>query len=300
MKDLNDVLLFVEVARHGSFSEAARRLQLQKSTLSRRLRVLEESLKVTLFRRTTRQVVLTPEGERYMEACRPHVEAIYQSLSMFESEKGELEGEVRMTAPIVLGQTLLPDILMDFLALHPRVQVDLLLEDRTVDLIAEKVDVAIRAGPLRDSTLKSQRLGQNRFSLFAATNFFKGRRTPQHPREVSEEKAVVFRRPAGDFPWLLFKGDAKVRIEPQTRVRVNHLETARIFCLEGVGLALLPDFLCQEEVRLRRLVRVCPDWCGEQSPVTMVYPQDAYPRRTVRAFIDFAAERISKMLRADV
>jgi len=296
MENLNDILLFLEVAQLKSFSAAARSLNMQKSTLSRRLSYLEHVLGVSLLRRTTRQVVLTSEGEKYFESCRHHVQALLQSKSVFEKNLKEISGEVRITAPIVMGQTLLPPLIAEFVKKYPQIQIHLSLGDRTVDLVAEKYDLAIRAGPLKDSILKSKRLGQNRFLLFASPQFFKNKKTPLHPRDLVDERAVVFRRSVGDFPWQLSKADFKINFEPRVVVRVNHLETCKLLCAQGVGIALLPVFLCQQEMKSGELVVLCPEWCGERSQVTLVYPREQYPRKSVTTFIDFLSEHLKPLL----
>lgn len=297
MENLNDILLFLEVARQKSFSAAARTLNMQKSTLSRRLSLLEHSLGVSLLRRTTRQVVLTSEGEKYFNSCQLHVEALLQSKNLFEKNLQEISGDISITAPLVLGQNLLPRVIAEFIQAFPLTRVHLSLEDRMVDLIGEKYDVAIRAGPMRDSTLKGQRLGQNRFMIFVSPEFFKkNKKRPLHPRDLAEEKAIIFCRPSGDFPWILNKGDAQFKFQPQVAVRVNHLETAKALCVAGVGLALLPEFLCQEDLQSGRLMLLCSEWTGEKSPVTLVYPHEPYPRKVITLFIKFLIERLKPVL----
>lgn len=293
--DLNEVAVFIQVVQSGSFTQAARKLGMPNSTVSAKVSGLEKRLGLTLIQRTTRKLHVTPAGEAYFKRCLEGLEQIRAAESEVVASQGEPQGLLRITAPVELGSTVMPLVLNDFVQRYPKVNVEVILTDRRLDLLADGVDVAIRAGELKDSSLIAKKLGTTAFSLYAAPKYLKGRPAPAHPRDLIEHQTLPF-TPVGTEEWKLTNGKSTLAAKLRARVIVNDLILGKNLAIAGNGIALLPSFFCRNEVADGRLVRVLPEWSTGTNPTHFVYPAQRYVTPKLSAFIELATPVLKKIL----
>ncbi|MGK5089563.1 LysR family transcriptional regulator [Bdellovibrionota bacterium FG-2] len=289
MKDYNDIAAFVAVAQAGNFSSAARKLQTQKSTVSRKVLALEERLGTPLFTRTTRQVILTHEGKKYLE----QIEGAYLQIDLAEDTTlgtdTYLRGSLRITAPVVLGIALLPGAITEFASLHPGVQVEILLEDRVMNLIEERVDLAIRTGELDDSSLKARKIGTSQFGLFASPRYLEKTRASlkiRRPQDLVQHQCIMYSPSGEDFPWVFTHKESRVKAKIRSQLRANTLAMAKELAGNGAGIALLPEFLCNDSLISGELVPVLPQWRAEKSAYYLVYPSSKVDAPALKALVN--------------
>ncbi|MBM3115686.1 LysR substrate-binding domain-containing protein [Jeongeupia naejangsanensis] len=295
MLDLNDMLFFAEVAGQGGFSAASRTLGIPKSRLSRRVAELETRLGVRLLQRTTRKLSLTDAGERYYRHClaiRDEARAAEEAVQEIQSEP---RGTLKVSCPVTLAQWSLAPLLGEFMARYPQVRVNLMIANRAVDVIEEGVDVALRVRPaLQDSaTLVVKRLGVSRTVLVASPEQLLRQGQPSAPEELSWLDTVALGENDGRTQWpLLGPGGAEYAFSHYPRLVAEDLQTLRTASAGGVGMALLPDFMCRDELKSGALVQVLPDWSPQPGIVHAVYPSRRGLLPAVRALLDFLGERM--------
>jgi DNA-binding transcriptional LysR family regulator len=275
--DLDGIAVFVKVVQAGSFSRAARQLGLPNTTVSAKVARLEKRLGVTLIQRTTRKLHVTAAGRAYYERCAPALAAIEQAEAQMTVAAGEPAGPLRITAPGDVAHRLLPPLVIHFLQRYPRVQVEIVVANRVVDLVAEGIHLAIRAAPLPDSTLVARKFMPFSGGLWASAAYLKRRGTPRSVRDLAQHHGFVFSRIAGKPLQLL--AFAK-------RLMVDDLETLGLFAERGRGIATLVDYLARDA----GLVPVLPGWSWTSGALSFVYPGQRFVPANVRAFIDTALE----------
>lgn len=289
--DPSGMLVFVRVVQSGSFSAAARALALPKSTVSRRVSELEARLGARLLQRTTRKIGLTDAGRVYYA----HAARIAQEIEEAEDAVAHMQsaprGLLRVTGPLSFG--MLGPIVCEYLRAHPDARVELYATDRTVDLVEERFDVAIRAGVLGDSTLVARALGAIERVLVAAPRYTKAHGTPKTPGDLASHACIAFGAGASAEVWALSSdgGQASVRVTP--RLVVNELEIMRDAALSGAGIAWIPGFACADDIASGRLRRVLPAWRSAPTPVHAVYPTARHLSPKVTAFVELVRERLS-------
>lgn len=287
---LDGIDVFAEVVECQSFSRAARRLGMPTSTVSTRIARLEERLGVTLLTRSTRQVSVTPAGQAYYEHCRLALEAMAQAEAALGERAGEPTGALRLTAPADIAQTKLPPLIHRFLDRYPRVSIDLIVSNRTVDLIAENVDLAVRIGQLRESTLIARKFFEAYVGFWAAPAYLERHGIPHSPAELSRHQIIAMSLTPAALR-ALGLGEDRVRELSSGRLRVDDMQSCRAFVESGMGLGLLPDFIGQDPLRAPSLVPVLPELRTPWINAHFVYPAQRYVPAAVRAFIDLATQR---------
>lgn len=293
--DLNEIAVFVKVVQTGSFSGAARALNMPNSTVSSKVSALEKRLGLTLIQRTTRKLSITPAGQSYFQGC-------LRGLGELEAAEGEAlagqsepTGTLRLTAPVELGNTVLPEILPAYLDAHPRVNVEVILTDRRVDLLAEGIDLALRAGQLKDSSLIAKRIGQVSFGVFASPRYLKEHGVPKAPADLARLEGLRF-NPMDPGPWALHGPSGECLVDVRSRVSMNDLNLIKTMALRGGGLALLPSFFCAPELRAKQLVRVLPSWATQANPVQFVYPAQKFVPTRMSIFISSTIDQLRHLL----
>ncbi len=287
--DLDGIAVFVKVVQAGSFSRAAKQLRMPNSTVSAKVAALEKRLGVTLLRRTTRRLHLTQSGENYFRRCLQGLEELQAAENELESERGEPQGVLRITAPVELGRSALPPVLDVFMKRHPRIEIDVVITNRLVDLVAENVDVAVRAGELKDSGLIARRFVLGRFGLWASPFYLEKRPPPAHPSDLTRHDCLRF-TPFTGRKLLLSNGREQVPIALSGRIAADDFEALRSLAVLGWGIALLPSFVCAEAAKERKLVAVLPNWRGESVTLSLVYPAQRFVAPKIRAFLAAAEE----------
>ncbi len=292
-RDLNDTLIFVKVVEHGSFIAAARTLRLPKTTVSRKVQDLEARLGAQLLHRTTRKLGLTEAGNIYFEHC----QRIARELDEAESAVGQLQGGprgwLRITAPYSLGIERIAPLLGEFHALHPEVRVEMLLTNEALDIIDRELDIALRIGPLPDSTFVARKLATLRTQVFASVAYLERHGEPLHPDDLQHHRALAMskQRRNGSFIWPLDDGNglSDYRIEPV--FVANDPAGLRGALLCGEGLMLANDVMVKPYVERGYLRRVLPAWTGPEYELNAVFPRGRVQSPKVRAFIDFLVNR---------
>ena len=287
--DLDGIAVFVKVVQAGSFSQAAKLLNMPNSTVSAKVAALEKRLGVTLVQRTTRRLHLTEAGEGYFRRCMTALEELHAAESELESERSETKGVLRLTAPVELGRSALPPVLDVLMKRHPAIKIDLIITNRLVDLVAENIDVAVRAGPLKDSGLIAKRFVLGQFGLWASPSYLKNNSVPRNPDELKEHDCLRF-APFTGRKLQLTNGRERAQIALAGRITADDFEALRALAVLGWGIALLPSFLCAEEAKERKLVSVLPNWRGDSVTISVVYPAQRFVAPKIRAFITAAEE----------
>ncbi|ALS59293.1 MULTISPECIES: LysR family transcriptional regulator [Pandoraea] len=285
--DLNDMLIFAEVVRSGSITRAGERLDLPKATVSRRLSRLETRLGTRLLHKTTRRLELTEVGEAYYERCLPILEEVEETRDFASQLSNKPRGRLRITAPADFATQWLALPLATFCAAYPEITVDVDLSSRQVDLIAERVDVAIRAGQLSDSTLVARPLLMLTRSLYASPLYLSATGLPGEPEELAGHRYVILQGARRLFNTdTLHKGRQRVDITMHGAIQVNSMGMVKEMALAGSGIAALTDILAEDALRTGRLVKVLPEWSLPASPVHLVTPSRRFLPRKTQVFIE--------------
>jgi DNA-binding transcriptional LysR family regulator len=298
--DYNDIPLFVRVVEAGSFSAAAAALATQKSTVSRNVARLEQDLGVRLLQRTTRKLVLTEAGRAFYERVRATVSALDEAAGTAQELGGEPRGVVRVTAP--------PDsdsdsigisrALTRFVEGHPKIHVELSLTARRIDLVAEGMDIAIRAGHLEDSSLVARKVGTTSFALFASPGYLARRGTPKTLAHLARHDCVLFRARGGRATWKLEGPDGQETVDVGGLLSSDELLFVARCAAAGAGIAILPLPLARAYVEGQALQMVLSDYRGEGAPLHVVLPSATYVPARVALLRDFLVEHLSKELAA--
>src|SRR5581483_9738472 len=213
MAELDNILIFVKVAQLESITRAARSLGMPISTVSRRLAVLESQLGVSLVRRTTRQVTLTPQGRDYLTECQEPLALLQEAERVLTRAHREPAGLLRITVPVTVGQGAFLEFLSRFLKDHPGIRVDLFITNVFLDLVAENLDLAIRFGELKDSSVVAKRLGKSVLYVVAAPGYLKDRPTPTQPADLEMHDCIMLHGKNNESHWELVSGRRKVRVQ---------------------------------------------------------------------------------------
>jgi len=300
MQDLNDMRYFAEVVEQGSFAAAARNLGLLKSRLSRRIAGLEAELGVRLLHRTTRKLSLTPAGEQYLRHCLTIRDQAEQAQAELDQMRVEPRGVLRVVCPVTLAQAVLGPVLPEYLAQHPQVRLEMQVSNRVVNLVEEGVDVALRVrSSLEDSgSLIIKRLGLSHGVLVASPTLLQTHGTPQTPQDLGKYPSVAMSATQGKLRLELSGSDqqntpiSKQVLTSRPLCITDDLSTLRYIILGGVGMGMLPDYMCQDDIASGRLVRILPDWSLTPAIVHAVYPSRRGLAPAVRTFLDFLDAKV--------
>ena len=293
--ELNDITVFIKVVQTGSFTEAARRLGAPKSTVSSKVSGLERRLGVTLLQRTTRKLHLTDEGTIFFQSCARALAEIESAEAVAAGGQKVPQGRVSITAPSGSSR-LLSRFLKGFFARYPGVSVDLLLTNRYVDLIGEGVDVAIRAGVLQDSSLVAKKIATTSWALFASPGYVAGAGLPQQPKDLTSHQCIIFPK-AKSHEWEMANGRQRARIKVAGSVTADDIGALKELALDDHGIALIPTFVCRDDVAARRLVPILPGWSSESSSISIVYPGQKFQHPKVRVLVDELAKALTSAYR---
>jgi DNA-binding transcriptional LysR family regulator len=284
----NDLLIFARVAEAGSFSRAAERIGLPKSTVSRRIAFLEEQLGERLMLRTTRRLTLTEFGLQLLEHARQVAAEVDAVKALSEHRQARPSGRLRVSMPNDFATQLLTDMLAAFIALHPAVSLELDLSPRRVDLLGENFDLAVRLGDLPDDTLlAAKRIAVFPGGLYASPSYLSERGDPASPDELpSHDSLRLLGRNGEAVPWTLMAGDRTWEGAPPARAVANAPDLLSSLARAGAGIAAVPDYFAAPSVRRGELRRVLPEWCMPSHTAWAVFPGRRLMPAKTRAFID--------------
>lgn len=294
--DLNRVSAFVRVVHDGSFTAAARALGLPKSSISRSVAQLEQDLGIRLLHRTTRQLHLTDAGAAFYERVSRALGDIDEATAAASDTQSELSGVVRITAPVDLGVWSLAPIVARFVKKHPKIRVEVSLSGRVVDLVAEGFDLAVRAGPLRDSSLIARRVGELQSVPYASPKYVARRGVPKDVADLARHDCVLFRAANGKATWELSNKDGAVAsVDVTGAVTTDDMSFVRKAVLAGSGIGILPTFLCARAEVMGKLVRVLDDWSLNGAVLHIAYPSARFVPQRVAVLRDYLIRELGKI-----
>lgn len=293
--DLNEIAIYIKIVETGSFTKAAQSLNMPKSTVSLRLSELEKRLGVSLIKRTTRKLFVTDEGRIFYEQARAGLEQVRVALDEIAKGVSEPRGVLRITAPVDLGTVIVPRILEKYIKQYPQVQVEVYFSDRRMNLVGEGFDLAIRAGTLKDSSLIAKKVGEVYFAPFASQSYANKKGVPSSPKDLKNFECLQFTSVSRDR-WNLVNGRQSVEIAINSKLEVNDLNVLKTLVGRGLGIGLLPTYMCGAEVKSGQFVRLLDKWKTEMSPIHIVYPASKNISPKVRSFVQLGSELVSEYL----
>jgi len=254
------LVAFVKVAERASVSAAAADIGVCKSVVSKRIAQLEEAVTATLFSRSTRKVALTPAGETYLGFARRALDEIGAAEESLRALRSDLSGQIRITASVSWGQRVLAKRLPEFLRLHPGIHIELLLVDRLMDIAYERVDIALRWTAAESLDLVTVPVARIDWVIAAAPSYLAVAGTPREPCDLGVHHCMSYWRESSDDAWTFAIEDRSEDVQVRSRYHANNPEAVADAALAGLGIALLPRYLCDEEIAQGRLVQLLPAW----------------------------------------
>jgi len=283
---------FVRIVEKGSLTAAAAALDTSLPSVVRALAALERDLGVRLLNRTTRRIHLTDDGAQYLEHCRTILSAMQEAEAALTSRRTEPTGRLVVTASVLFGRRYIAPIMSDFLHRHPNVSADLLFVDRVVNLFEEGIDVAVRIGHLRDSSLVAVPVGWVRRVVCASPEYLQSHGTPRTPQDVRAHTCVRHTGLAPRADWHFRAGRRTVTIPINAVVSCNDIDSSLEACLSGRGLGMFLSYQTAPYRNQKKLRYVLEEFEAEPVPVHVVYPQARLVTGKVRAFVDDCVSRL--------
>ena len=292
----NMLQVFLKVAERLSVSAAADDLGVSKSQVSKRVAQLEEQLGATLFSRSTRRVALTFAGETYLDFARRAVAEVLAGEERLRAMRSELSGTIRLTAPVSWGQRVLAKRLPEFLRLHPAIEIEVEFSDQLVDLARHRIDIALRWSATTQPEMHCIALSPIGWLLAASPGYLTEAGVPRHPEDLTEHACFSYWREQADDTWTLSIVDAvreratRKEVKVKGRYHVNNPEAVADAAIQGLGIAMLPDYLCDEALKNGQLVQVLPEWKPQTrfgSHITAVVAPERMLLSRNRMLLDF-------------
>lgn len=292
--DMNDTLVFIQVIEAGSFTAAARELRLPKTTVSRKIRELEERLGVQLLHRTTRRLGLTEAGTTYFDYCRQIPQLLVDAEAAVGQLQGTPRGTLRITASYSLTVSVLAPLLGEFRERYPDVRLDLVLSHRTLDLVEEKIDIALRMGNLPDSSMAARQLAVLPNRIYASPVYLERYGEPKHPLELRQHLALVTRvaRSGSSYAWPMSDGGAPESYEVSPVIEADDPELLKAPLFAGAGLMMATDMIMHRHAAEGLVRPILPGWVGRCPALHAVFPRGQVQPPKLRAFIDFLVPRL--------
>ncbi len=294
MDHLQAMSLLVSIAESGSLSAAGRKLGIPLPTVSRKISELEAHLKARLLTRSTRSLVLTDAGAAYVAASRRILDEVTEAERAASGEHAAPRGDLVITAPIVFGRLHVLPIITEFLARWPEINVRLLLSDRNLHLIDDRIDIAVRIGALADSAFLATNVGSVRWVVCGSPAYFAAHGLPRKPADLSALPAVTFGQLSSAEPWMFRdpKSKREIRAEVRSRLAVNTAEAAIDGAAAGVGVTRVLSYQVAQAVREGRIEIILADYEPAPLPVSLIHPVQGPTPLRVRMLLDFAAPRL--------
>lgn len=292
MDRLQALRSFAKVVELGSFARAAERLSVSTSAVSRQVAELEATLEVRLLNRTTRKLSLTEAGQAYYERCVQLLADLDEADASVRSAAAVPKGTLRLTCGVSFGVRYLAPAIAEFSARHPQVLFDIDLSDRTVDLVDEGFDLAVRIGNLGHPGLVARRVGWTRAVCYASPAYLARHGTPRTPADLAGHECLTYTHVPVPNVWTFVdRGGETHEVKIAPRHRVNNGRMISALAMDGLGVAFEPDFIVAPDVRAGRLVPLLTDYEAPRAPIAAVYASRRHLSAKVRTFVDFLAGR---------
>ena len=296
---LENIRVFVRVVEQGSLSAAGRQLRLSAAVVSHRMQALEAHLGTRLLNRTTRRVQPTEQGLAFYNACQDVISALEHAESVVADVGGTPQGTLRVTAPLGIGRRVLGHLVPEFHDLHPQIDVQLRLSDHLLDLLAESVDVAIRMGVMADSALIARKIMDCKRVLCAAPSYLEAEGTPETPDDLMAHQCLLLRFPGSQqYRWTLQSEAGPATLPVSGSFDADDGDVLTTWALMGRGIVMKPVWEIADHLRDGRLRPVLLDYELEPAVLSVLYPHRQLLAAKVKAFADFAVERMGAELRA--
>lgn len=295
--DLNELFVFARVVQSGSFTGAARALEMTKSSVSRKVSDLEDRIGARLLQRTTRSLNLTDVGRAYYEHCVRIIAEVEEANLAVSQMQATPRGLLRISIPLAFG--FLAPVLDEYLARFPDVRLEVVATDRTVDLVEEGFELALRVGKLADSALIARPLATIRRVLVASPAYLKRHGAPKQPHDLANHDCLVFAVGAQAGEWHLSVKNKTETVKVTARLAVNDFDILFQAAASGLGIASLPEFICRKDLASGRLKQVLKEWCASEATIHAVYPSTRHLSPKVIALIELLRERLPKAANPD-
>ena len=289
--DLVDVLAFVRVVETGAFARAAERMDISKSILSRRVARLEEQLGAKLLTRTAQGAQPTDIGQAYYARAANILTELEAAQEIVSDAVTQVAGPIRLTAPLSFGTQYLAPALAEFARSHPRVELDVSLNDRTVDLISGGFDMAVRIGNLPDSSLVARKIAPVRGLVLASPSYLEERGRPVHPRELANHDLLFYANIPTYEQWRFRIGNSWEHVKGHARFRADNGELLREAACAGLGIVILPSFIASPSIQAGKLEPILRDFPLQAVGLHLVMPPGRASTARIRALIDFLSQR---------
>jgi DNA-binding transcriptional LysR family regulator len=294
--DLNEAESFVRVVETGGMTPAAKLLGVPRSTVSRRIARLEASLGVQLLKRTTRRVNLTEEGRAFFQRIQPALASAREAAAVVQDLADEPRGVLRISSLVDFSLAVLGPLIARFAEAHPELRVDVHVDNRSVDLVGEGFDCALRAGPMPDSTLVARTIARFDMALYASPAYLDAHGAPTRVDELEQHDFVLFRAPQGRRQLALVGPDGEqVQVPIAGPVNTDDFGFVQRLTRAGAGIGLMPTFLSLAPTRTGELVPMLPGWTFAGADIRFVTPAGRYVPAKVRAFRDFLVEELAAL-----
>jgi len=290
MEGFGAIPVFVAVVECEGFSPAARLLGISKSAVSKRITLLEQHLGVKLLHRTTRKLSLTEAGEHYFEHAAKAYTAARDAEDAVAQLQGEPQGRLRINTPMSLGRLHVAPFIPEFLKRYPKISIDMVMDDKVVDLVGGSFDVAIRAGDLPDSSLIARKLAPLHSVLCASPEYINIHGRPKQLDDLNEHNCLSFSYSRDVKEWTFMREGQSQSIEVSGNYQVNNSEALREALLKGVGIGRLPTFVAGPDIKAGKLVRLFEEYSMPSKTIYAVFLERQYMPAKVRAFLDYFIE----------
>lgn len=291
MDKFQEMQAFVAVVDQGSFVRAADTLNTSKAGVSRLVAELEQRLGVRLLHRTTRKLSMTDEGQLFYLRCTDMLSALAEAESELTSRSGEASGQLRVSAPVTFGITHLAPLWGHFLQQHPKVTLDVSLSDRTVDLVEDGFDLAVRIARTPHPTFIARKLASTKMVLCASPSYLKSIGTPQTPQEIASHNVISYTYWSSQDEWEFTAPNGETeKVKTKPRLHANSGDTCLAAALQHQGIIMQPEFLVYEELREGKLTRLLPEYRAVELGIYAIYPSRRQLPLKLRYLIDFLVE----------
>ncbi|MEI8623868.1 LysR family transcriptional regulator [Pseudoalteromonas sp. B137] len=283
---LKSIQVFEQVAQQQSFSRAAESLNLVPSAVSRQINELEKWLDIRLINRTTRSLSLTEDGKAYLLKL-SDIRSQVTELRRSKTQQQQIKGLIKITAPIMIGQYMLPVALAEFKELHQDVDLAISLMNRKVELVEEGFDLAIRVGHLNDSTMVARNIGNMRFKTVASSHYINTHSMPCTPKDLKNHRCLINTAVTNAKRWSYLIDGKSTVIKVAGSLEVNDSQSLKAFAIANQGIAQLPSFYVDAAIQSGELIEILSDYVPSPLPVNLLYPSQRLLSPTVRALVDY-------------
>ena len=286
--------IFVSVAESGSFSAAAKRMNVGQPAISKAVAQLEERLGARLILRSTRGLTMTDAGQRFYEHAKLAIREADEAEQLVRDASESLSGGLRVSAAVTFACLHVLPALNDLMSRHPKLEIDLRLDDRNIDLLEEGLDVALRLGTLADSTMTARRIGRSPRLVVGTPEYFARAGMPTTPADLSQHQAIIYSQRGGGESWTFSKNGDEEDVTVSGRVRVSAAEGMRTAVLNGMGLAVASRWMFSPELASGKVKAVLTDWTLPALDLWAVFPSGRLVTARARAFVEFVEEALAR------